>query len=151
MEDHGLSKMGNFFLRWSKEVKKGPSFKKMGVLTLKYWLLGFFDPFWTQPKHSFAQFWKSLILNMCWYRDFKIDVDLRVTRICKINYLIFGRLGQFCYFVRKKRKKSLNFKKVQLLPDFQKLWTKMFGRPRAFKNGQKKFLRWSKEVKKGPK
>ena len=26
----------------------------------------------------------------------------------------------------------------------------MFGRPWAFKNGQNFFLRWSKEVKKGP-
>ena len=40
----------------------------------------------------------------------------------------------------KKIKISKNSPKIQLLLDFQKLLTKMFGRPRAFRNWQKKIF-----------
>jgi len=75
--------------------------------------------------------------------------------ICRKNYFIFGLFGEFLDILRKIRKKVKIFKnspKFKLLPDFQKLCTKMFGRSRAFKNWQKKFfLKGSKGVKKGSK
>ena len=48
----------------------------------------------------------------------------------------------------KKIKISKNSPKIQLLLDFQKLLTKMFGRPRAFRNWQKKLFERVKSGKK---
>ena len=53
----------------------------------------------------------------------------------------------------KKLEKVKIFKKspkLQFLPDFHKLWTKMCGRPRALKKTKKKFLGGPKIGKIGP-
>ena len=67
------------------------------------------------------------------------------------NYFLYFRIYLiFNLFLEKKIEKVKISTKLQFLPDFQKLLTKMFGRPRGLKKVKKK-LRGSKAVKKCPK
>ena len=130
------------FLGGSKMGKKGPKLKIIWskypnflILTLNHEfgpVLPILDP----PKKFFLAIyerpWPCEHFNAL---ISKIKEELGVTMICR-KKIILGFLWQFLYFVRKKCEKVKIWKKspkVQLLPDFQKLLTKLLGRPKAFK------------------